>query len=220
MTSFLIALALSFFQPIHSGLECSRSAEFGGTSFCLPEIQGLKECYPHPKVKLIADATRGPGNTIMGFYLADTTYAKVDQLDQQVFDNYGKMFSFDGAKNMVADQAGLDELANVVSSQFVEENWETIKEKIEGQIDFANFSQPVLLEKYALGEKARVTIAMLNISTSEIQKTVVMPLTMMNLKNRYIAFAYYRFYENPETIQQAKRKNEEIIARILEENNN
>ena len=69
---------------------CNRTADKGGAdgselygyvNIRLPHIEGMHECHTHPRVMAFTERYRQSG-PILGYYLDDATYPRVDSLGQ------------------------------------------------------------------------------------------------------------------------------------------
>ena len=73
--------------------DCDNEVSFGNTPICLMKIDGMNECYSNPLVKVYMDQFKFAKNDVLGIYLNDNVYSKVEQLGQFQFDDYFKVYS-------------------------------------------------------------------------------------------------------------------------------
>src|SRR6476620_9112348 len=72
--------------------KCARTVAAGTVSLCMPKLDGMNEAYEIPGVKSAVDASDGAGNYILGMYLPDSLYARVDEMPGLALDNYYKVY--------------------------------------------------------------------------------------------------------------------------------
>ena len=109
---FLISL-LFFFGPKSNHTNADNAeVNFGDISICLIKIDGMKECYSNPLVKLYTDQFIFENNEILGMYLSNDVHSKIDKLGEFLFDDYFKVYSMSSINNM---SLGHDELEFMAS---------------------------------------------------------------------------------------------------------
>jgi hypothetical protein len=92
--------------------ECDNQVNFGDISICLIKIDGMKECYSNPLVKVYRDQFIFENNEILGLYLNNDVHSKIDKLGEFLFDDYFKVYSMSSINNM---SLGHDELEFMAS---------------------------------------------------------------------------------------------------------
>lgn len=195
---------------------CARVTNFGTADLCLPAIEGLKECYLEPKVTTIADATEAAMNTVLGFYLSDDTYARKAELGTFSFDNYCKFYGTNQIENIDFGQDMLQEMNKVIGGNFIKKNWETIKSHTDDLGFDIEIGQPVEIENYSLNEKSFTYVMLTKYQISETESyTLAMTISGILVNKRMVWMAYYLNYENEETIEQVKKKSNEIISSFI-----
>ncbi|HEY3384956.1 MAG TPA: hypothetical protein VGK46_00510, partial [Saprospiraceae bacterium] len=135
--------------------ECAKEVTFGDITFCLPEIEGMTECYALPKVKARADAFNYEGNAILGYYLSNETYQQVEKLDELSYDDYCQVYVTNNLKGIKVGKAELTQMATTMEGDFIKENWSDVKKKIEHSFDDLSIGTPVLIESYSPNPKVK-----------------------------------------------------------------
>jgi hypothetical protein len=205
-------------QQVETKTECLRKVSFGDIDFCLPQIEGMTECYSTPKVKERADAFNYEGNTILGYYLNNETYQQMEVLDSMSYDDYGQVYVTNNLKGIKVGQAELAQMANTMGSDFIQENWSDMQKKLEHSYDDLSIGTPVLVENYSPNSKVKSFVMLSKIKTNRDEAVMLMTLNIIEMKERLIWLAYYKFYDGEESIKQAKSKNDFIIGRLMEVN--
>ena len=198
--------------------DCKKSIILGGKEICLPEIDGMKECYEVPIVKSLADKNEYSANSVLAFYLNNSTFEKVDQLGDFSFDDYFKIYAMTKLKTVDVSKAQFTQFANEMTSNFIRKNWDELKRKIDNQDFEFSVGQPVLIDDYSPHDQANTYVMLLKLSDDENEKILACTMNMILLKERLIFLAYYKNYENPESIKTAKSKNDFIVHRLISEN--
>ena len=198
--------------------DCVKEVSFGDIDFCLPGIEGMTECYSSPKVKERADAFNYEGNSILGYYLNNETFQQMENLDTISYDDYAQVYVTNNLKGIKVGQAELDQMANTMGSDFIQENWSDMQKKLEHSYDDLSIGTPVLVESYSPHSKVKSFVMLSKIKTNKEEAVMLMNLNIIEMKERLIWLAYYKFYEGEESIKQAKSKNDHIIKRLMEVN--
>ena len=208
-------------QSDHTGeilKECVKEVSFGDIDFCLPEIEGMTECYSSPKVKVRADAFNYEGNSILGYYLNNETYQQMENLDSISYDDYAQVYVTNNLKGIKVGQAELAQMANTMGSDFIQENWSDMQKKLEHSYDDLSIGTPVLVESYSPHTKVKSFVMLSKIKTNREEAVMLMTLNIIEMKERLIWLAYYKFYDGEESIKEAKSKNDYIINRLMKVN--
>ena len=85
--------------------ECSRIVLFGDTEICLPNIAGMKESYSNLTVKTYADLLTAPDEIILGYYLNNDDYNKINTtfLSEGLSKDFAKIYSLETIANISVD---------------------------------------------------------------------------------------------------------------------
>ncbi len=199
-------------------ISCENKAAFGDMQFCLPDIDGMTECYDLPLVKSLADQFEADGNSVLAFYLNDSTYKHVDSLDKIVYDDYFKIYVTNSLQNIRQDIADLDEMVQMIKGNYLQENWNELKQKTESKMDFLSVDVPVIVESYTPHEQVRTIIMLIKYVVGESEVVIVATMNMILLHDRLIWLAYYKHYDGEASIKNAKSKNDYIALRLMSEN--
>jgi len=198
--------------------DCLKEVSFGDMDFCLPGIEGMTECYSSPKVKERADAFNYEGNSILGYYLNNETYQQMESLDSISYDDYAQVYVTNNLKGIKVGQAELEQMANTMGSDFIQENWSDMQRKLEHSYDDLSIGTPVLVENYSPHSKVKSFVMISKIKTQKEEAVMLMTLNIVEMKERLIWLAYYKFYDGEESIKAAKTRNDYIIGRLMEVN--
>ena len=85
---------------------CNHSEWYGYVNICLPTIDGMKECRLHPRVQAFTQKYRESG-PLLGYYLNDKTYQRIDSLGTFSFDNYFMLYDNYNRENYEATATDL-----------------------------------------------------------------------------------------------------------------
>lgn len=205
-------------QQNESDMDCKNSASFGDIDFCLPEIEGMNECYSIPIVKKLADNFEYKGNSVLAFYLNDETYKQVDKLDEITYDDYFKIYVTNQLKGVEVGKDELNEMSNAVGENFIKNNWDEIKGEIEKDHNYLSVGRPVLIEEYSPAEPVKTFIMVTKYQIEDFEFVMAMSMNMILIKDRLIWLAYYKNYDGEESIQETKSKSDHIVSMFLDEN--
>ena len=216
-TSILILLFLSSWMLAQDS-DCSRKTLFGTTEICLPKINGYEECYTEPVVKALADATEVETNMVLGYYLNNDTYAKIDSLEFINFEDYFKIYGTKQIQDYEADAAILKQMQEMLSGNFLTKNWDAVQEGIESMehdLDI-EIGIPVVIDEYKLTDNS-FTLMMINKYQLDGEESFTMALTMNGLliHERLVWMAYYLDYKGEKTMSRLRHKSDNILRQLL-----
>ena len=197
---------------------CRNSKTFGDIEVCLPNVQGMVECYENEDIKSYVSNFDFEVNQIIGFYLTQNDYDNFNSSDKPKMDGYLKIYSPKKMKNQEINNSNLDEMVQIFKKNFLESNWDKISEKIEELGTNLRIDSPILMENYKPNETTRTFITFNKIASETYEDFQISALNLMNIKNRLIWVVYYKSYTGPEAIQDLKRKNDYLIGKIAMSN--
>lgn len=223
MRKLLVILILLCIPNWGHTQECSRVVLFGNTEICLPNIAGMKESYSNFNVKTLADLLKSPDEIILGFYLNNDDYGKINTtlLDEGISKDFAKIFSIETIANISVDEEVLDYFVTVTKSAF-DNRWSSFKEnsdvfKKASEMDI-DFGKPIFLEDYEIASKIKSLVLLNKFSIDSESKILVMILNYIIIKERLICLAYYETYTGPDQIENTKSKNDYFALSLLTSN--
>jgi hypothetical protein len=198
--------------------DCDKSVSFGDIDICLPIIDGMTECYSTPIVKARAEKFNYEGNSILAYYINNATYEQVNELNEIAFDDYFQIYASNKSKGMKVGQSELNEIAKVIEGDYVKENWNEIKGKLEKNNDYVSVGRPVLIDSYSLNQKVRTYVMLTKYQIDNNESVLITTMNMVQIKERLIWLAYYKNYDGEGSIKIAKSKNDYIVFQLTDEN--
>ena len=208
----------SLAQNIEENVFCDKTVRIGIKDICLPEVDGMKECYSIPIVKSKADKFEFEGNTILGFYINNNTYSQIDNFDELTLDEYFKIYFVDNLKDRDIGQSELNEMASIIENNFIKENWNKLKKEIESNHKYISIGRPVLIESYSPSDEARTYLMLGKLESYGTEYIMLMSMNLIIIKDRLIWLGYYKTYDGEESIRITKSKNDYITLLLIEEN--
>ena len=198
---------------------CSRKVNFGDISICLPKIEEMNECYNQKIVKEKADKNEIEQTELLGFYLNDFVFGKIDKLNEFDFDDYFKIYSFDFAKGINFKTSDLDKMSDMITGNGKLIGWDKIiKELNNNPNSTISFDRPIYVDKYVVNDKSRTSIFINRIKNNDKQYYILGSINTMVIKNRVIFLSYYLNFEDSSSLENFKKKNNEIVLKIQKAN--
>ena len=197
---------------------CENPKTFGDIEVCLPDVQGMVECFENQNIKSFVSRFDFDVNEIIGFYLTQKDFDNFNSSDRPNMDGYLKIYSPKRMKNQEINNSNLDEMVQLFKKNFLESNWDKISEKIEELGTNLTVDSPILMENYQPNETTRTFITFNKIASETNEDFQISALNLMNIKNRLIWVVYYKSYTGPESIQALKSKNDYLIGKIAMSN--
>lgn len=190
---------------------------FGETKIALPKIAAMTECYAEPVVKLKASRVfNGRGMSILGLYLPDAIYKKIDILDAIPFDGYFLLYGQENMKNVKGNIQDLRKVAKIMRESFGKLEWDIDDITIEDKL--INIGKPVLIEEYSLKNEVVSFIGLTYCQADGVEYIGMSIMNMMNIKGKLLTMTGYFNYRNKDSIEKAKAKNDYAVLRFLDEN--
>lgn len=190
---------------------CNNEVPFGNTTFCLPEIEGIKECYKHPKVKLRADEIEDVENTTLGYYLNNETFVKVDDIENINYDDYYKIYAPNVGKDYNMTTVEMKQVMSMMSTSFINRTLEETNEDIKNSGKGVQLSQPILIEKFDLNDHSSTLLVLMRVSGENVDKVMALSMSSILVKERLIFMAYYLDYQDEKTIIKLKENTSTYI---------
>jgi hypothetical protein len=197
---------------------CKDSALYGYVSICLPDMSGMTECRTHAGVQQIIQPYLASG-PVLGYYLNEETYKQVDKLAEISYEDYFMLYGDYQRENYYAREADLDRAEKELEETLFEgNNFDLITSKVEEYYGTITAGKPALLEKYSPDRNVRTMIVLMKYKNGESETSVVSAVDFILVKNRLLNLAYYVAYNGGKSIDDAKKKNDAFIEKLLEIN--
>lgn len=218
---FLVGILLIINQQIATSQdECARVGQYGSVDLCMPLIEGMKECYLRPNVKILADHFEDNRNMVLAYYVNDSTHLQVERLAEIKYEDYFKIYANKGLAEVAINVNYLESIYTEMSASFIKENWKTLKESVENKLDELEIGIPQLIEEFEASEHSKSMTLIINYNIEGEMHPVAMSINMLVINERLIFMAYYLGFKNKETFDHIKSKSKKIIARIEQTNQN
>lgn len=208
----------SFAQDVNKNKSCEKLVDVSNREICLPEIDGMKECYDIPAVKLKADKFENSGNSILGFYVTNDVYKRIDDFEGITLEEYFKIYVVNNMKDKEYDLSQLNEMGMIIENSFIKDNWDKLKTEVEKSHSYLSIGQPVLIEKYNPNEQTRTYLLIVKIESQGVEYIMLMSVNIILIKDKIIWLAYYKKYEDRESIDIVKSSNDNIVLKFADVN--
>lgn len=218
----VFAIIFLFFNAfkVYSQSDCKSSVKYADKYICLPYIEGMTECYSVPIVKAVVDLFDIEGNTTLAFYLNDKIYKNVHRLLELEYDDYIKIYAPTSLMQYKIKQEELD----IVKEAMKEELFSGLMIKLEDilkekELDELKFDRPILIDEYSINSNVRTLFFLTKVSIEDHEYFSLATLNIIRVKEKLILLAYYKDYDNHESINFTKAKNDYIVLKLIQENN-
>ena len=216
--SFIMALLLS---------SCHRTAEktpdggselYGYVNIHLPQIEGMNECHNHPRVKAFTERYRQSG-PILGYYLDDATFPRIDSLGQITFDNYFMIYGDYNRENYDAEDTDLPLMQEQLERSLVGTDWQALGHNTDDVNNTLMVGRPAIIEKYSPQPGVLTMIILMKYQQEGgAESTVASAANCILLKKRLLSMAYYMAYQNANTILTLKHRNDAAVKALMAAN--
>lgn len=206
---------------------CTRTADkgsadtselYGYVNIRLPHIEGMNECHIHPAVMAFTERYRQSG-PILGYYLDDATYSRVDSLGRITFDNYFMIYGDYNRENYEAGATDLPLMQEQLERSLVGTNWQELGRRTEEVYNTLMVGQPAILQKYSPQPDVLTMIILMKYRQENgAESTVVSAANCILVKKRLLNMAYYMAYQNASTIDALKQRNDAAVKAVMAAN--
>ncbi len=204
-------LIIVCFVLILSGIkaqDCSSTVKINSTDICLPQIKGFKEVSKDSKYRDLVKANTYGRNVILGAYIDKTVShfisATVFINDALKKDIDNKMFT------VISTQMGI---------YFKKDyNLKQLMKKYSVKKNF-KIDRDVLIESYSLNSSIRTYLLLGKVIWGNREVVILKTLNMLHLKNKIVLSNYMIEYDNSNSINKIKQKNDYFVMRLWNENN-
>ena len=206
---------------------CTRTADkgsadtselYGYVNIRLPHIEGMNECHTHPAVMAFTERYRQSG-PILGYYLDDATYPRVDSLGRITFDNYFMIYGDYNRENYEAGATDLPLMQEQLERSLVGTNWQELGRRTEEVYNTLMVGQPAILQKYSPQPNVLTMIILMKYRQENgAESTVVSAANCILVKKRLLNMAYYMAYQNASTIDALKQRNDAAVKAFMAAN--
>ena len=206
---------------------CNRSADKGGNdtselygyvNIRLPHIEGMNECHRHPRVMAFTERYRQSG-PILGYYLDDATYPRIDSLGRITFDNYFMIYGDYNRENYDAAPDDLPLMQEQLERSLVGTDWQELGRRTEDVYNTLMVGRPAIIEKYSPQPGVLTMIILMKYQQEGgAESTVASAANCILLKKRLLSMAYYMAYQNAGTIQALKQRNDAAVKALMAAN--
>lgn len=183
---------------------CTNKTTYGNTSICLPKIKGSTEAYSVPEVRKRANEFEDTNNTILGYYLDNTTYQKISDFSTISYDNYYKVYAPTAATDVKMGPSEMKQILEMMTTGFLDKSIEDVNKNNLFTDKDLEITQPILLEKYPLTKNASVIIFLMNITSEDTTQIKAASMSTVLAKERLIFIAHYLDYKDETTLTKLK----------------
>jgi hypothetical protein len=160
-----------------------------------------------------------PGNTFVAYYVNKELYKNLQVLWEDQFDDFFQIYVTNSNENRDVDISYFTEVnKDYLNKYLTSADWETLKKKLENINEHNVFERPVIIESYSLSKNSMQYITLVTIKKENTSKNMIAIGNMFIVKNHLFFSTYNKFYRNPNSIKEAKKKNNELMNRILNVN--
>jgi hypothetical protein len=216
----LFSLLFIFSESVSAQIlrKCEREVSYGSANICLPFVENMKECFKNDTVNALALATEYPGNIVLGYYLMDSTYTRLSQLDSIEMGNYFKVYANEKLADYKSDKDVFKEICDATEASIKPKGFKEIKETIDEITDSISVGAPKLVDEYTSISNTKSYIMIVKYETETSSFVSVMALDLVLVQERIVFLAFYSDYTGKESQQKLKQMNDKILKMFVDMN--
>ncbi len=197
---------------------CVRMSEYGKISFCLPALDSLVECYADTGIQRVTNMVHEPGQTIAGFYMSKIAIKVSKEASFIPIDDHVKIFTIDHLKDFDCDTNYLAQVTQAIYSQAKIEDWATMRARMETNKDFISYNQPIFIEQFSIRPGVQSFSTIFKVRNGYVDELSLGILNIILVKKRLIGLTFFGPYQNQESLDKAKQKNERYVQAFVAAN--
>lgn len=198
--------------------DCTSNVTFGDIEICLPKVQGITECYSHPKIKSRVNRFNDPENTILGYYIENEVYNNLDNLENISYDNYYQIYAANQAKNYTMTRSEMNQIMSMMTSGFLDKTMNEVNESTSFTEKDIKVTQPMLIEKYNLNKASSSIIILMKLADKEQDRTMAVSMNAVLIKKRIVFISHYLDYKDEKSLTRLKENTANFVSKFMDSN--
>tara|TARA_B110000240_G_C13392579_1_gene407443 strand:- start:167 stop:907 length:741 start_codon:yes stop_codon:yes gene_type:complete len=200
--------------------DCNTFSTWFDINVCLPDLEGMTECYDEPKYIDLVHYLVPSSNPTLAYYMNDSTYiANVESTSiTSSVDDYFWVYATDGIRGINCTNQELNYMDELYIEDYPESNWNNVRRHLETTTGFS-VDVPILLEKYSIYRNIKSYLHLIKFNRNGDTFYMVYTVNLLLIKNRIIWAAYYKEYEDESSLNETKTKNNSLVLKLFEKNN-
>jgi tetratricopeptide (TPR) repeat protein len=148
-------------------------------------------------------------NRNIALYIDNLNKHAINNIADEVLENYLIVYT---SKDLEFDKIN-DEFILLLDSSitsnyktFIDENWETVKQRMKDKIETLEFDQPVLLEHYFIEKNVPCIVTLIRSNEHNFEKIFLTATVIRELNGKFLACAWYLKYDGEGSLREIKSK--------------
>lgn len=198
----------------HNG-DCNNTVKIDQTLICIPNIKGLTNISKNKDYDSFVKQFTVKGNEMLSFYV-DNLLIKDAFIPKY---SYASIYINSQLKKDI-DKKTFKEMSNTMGSYLKKvDNIENIIKDVEkNYLKKISLDAPVLIESYSLNESIKTYILLGKTIEHNNEIVTLTTLNLMHIQKKMILSNYIIKYDNSNSINEIKQKNDYFVVRLLNEN--
>mgnify|MGYP003625150699 CR=1 FL=1 len=208
-------LFLQCFQSKKQKTDCSTTAKINQTEVCLPNIKGLTNISKNKKYESYIKQFTIQGNEMLAFYLDNSLINEVTTPKY----NYASVYVNSQLKKDI-NKSEFKKMSNTMGYYLKKSNnLETIIKEIErNYLKNISLDNPVVIDSYSLNKNIKTYLLLGKMIEYNTEIVTLTTLNLMHIQKKMVLSNYIIKYNNSNSINEIKQKNDYFVMRILDEN--
>jgi len=195
--------------------DCSTTAKIYQTEICLPNLKGLTNISKNKKYESYIKQFTIQGNEMLAFYLDNSL---INEANTPKY-NYASVYINSQLKKDI-NKSVFKEMSNTMGSYLKKtNNLETIIKEIErNYLKNISLDNPVVIDSYSLNKDIKTYLLLGKMIEHNNEIVTLTTLNLMYIQNKMVLSNYIIKYNNSNSINEIKQKNDYFVMRILDAN--
>lgn len=195
--------------------ECDNSVIVNETKICLPKLKGFTDVSNNNNYDDFKTVFEKPDNKIIGFYVENSALNKVEKPKY----NFALIYVNSKLQKNI-NLIEFKQISKNMGSYFKKGDfWETIIKEVENNyLKNISFDQPVLIDDYSLNSSVKTYLLLDKTFEAKKETITLTTLNLMHIQDKMVLFNYIIKYNNSNSINEIKQKNDYFTMRLLKLN--
>jgi tetratricopeptide (TPR) repeat protein len=188
---------------------CPISRHIGSEKICLPILSGMNECIMEANVMDYLNSRTMQGNSNIALYIDDINKHAINNLENEILENYLIVYTTKDLENDKINENFISLLDSVITSNyrnFINENWNIIKDRMKEKVENLDLDQPVLIDHYYIAKNVPCIITLGRAYENNVDRIFLTATVIQELNGKFLAYAWYLNYEGENSLINLKSK--------------
>lgn len=186
---------------------CPISRHIGSENICLPILTGMTECIMEANVMDYVNIRTLRGNRNIALYIDEFHKHAINSLENELLENYLIVYTTDELEYNKINEEFILLLDSTITSNyknFIDENWNIVKESMKEKVANLKLDQPVLIDHYFIENNVPCIVTLIRSNEQNFERIFLTATVIRELKGKFLSYAWYLNYDGESSLKKLK----------------